>query len=121
MREEWYVMKFRYLAALIVGILIFSSNALASCILKNDNDENNFSRCLSQAQKGDAEAQKNLGNLYVFGQGVSKNYNEALKWYRKGAEQGHARSQSNLGNLYLNGLGVPQDDKEAAKWYLKAA
>ena len=73
------------------------------------------------AEQGDAEAQNKLGVMYLRGEGVPENNQEAAKWCRKAAEQGHAPAQNNLGFMYSTGEGVPQDDKEAAKWYRKAA
>ena len=40
------------------------------------------------AEQGHAAAQKHLGTMYEFGQGVSQDYAEAVKWYRLAAEQG---------------------------------
>ncbi len=78
--------------------------------------------CRVQAEQGDAIAQGLLGVMYADGQlGVSQDYKEAVKWYRKSAEQGNAGSQSNLGIMYSNGQGVLQDYEEAVKWYTKAA
>lgn len=58
------------------------------------------------------------GDLY-FGK---KDYNEALKWYRKSAEQGNALGQCILGRIYTDGLGrVNQDYDEALKWSRKSA
>jgi tetratricopeptide (TPR) repeat protein len=48
-------------------------------------------------------------------------YEEAVKWYRKGAEQGYAKAQSNLGYMYYEGYGVTRDYREAIKWYRKSA
>ena len=76
---------------------------------------------LPLAEKGDAEAQNNLGVMYDKGEGVPQDYKEAVKWYRLAAEQGDASSQYNLGVMYDNGQGVPQDYKEAVKWYRFAA
>ena len=50
-----------------------------------------------------------------------KDYEEAVKWYRKAAEQGHAAAQYNLGVCYRNGIGISTDESEAVKWYRKAA
>jgi len=44
-----------------------------------------------------------------------KNYEEAVRWYRKAAEQGDADVQNNLGGLYFYGYGVEQNYKEAIK------
>ena len=59
--------------------------------------------------------------MYRNGYGVSQDYAEAVKWYRKSAEQGYASGQSNLGHMYENGLGVTKNLTEARKWYEKAA
>jgi TPR repeat protein len=45
------------------------------------------------AEKGDADAQFNLGVAYSSGKGVPKDETEAIKWYRKAAEQNHTRAQ----------------------------
>jgi TPR repeat protein len=73
------------------------------------------------AEKGDDFAQYQLGVLYETGLDVSKDYEEAAKWFRKAAEQGLDAAQWSLGVLYENGEGVPKDYQEAAKWYRKAA
>ena len=44
--------------------------------------------------------------MYATGQGVSQDYAEALKWYRKATEQGLAEAQLNLGLMYYNGWGT---------------
>jgi uncharacterized protein len=75
----------------------------------------------AKAERGDAEAQKQLGSLYAKGQGVSQSYAEAAKWYRKAADQGHARAQAALGELYEAGQGVPCNEAEAAQWYRRGA
>ena len=73
------------------------------------------------AEKGDANAQNELGVRYYSGQGVKKNYNEALKWFTKAAAQEHPKAQYNLGVLCEKGEGVIENDKEAVKWFTKAA
>ena len=73
------------------------------------------------AEKGDANAQNELGVRYYSGQGVKKNFNEALKWFTKAAAQEHPKAQYNLGVLCEKGEGVIENDKEAMKWFTKAA
>ena len=73
------------------------------------------------AEQGSAEAQYKLGLCYNKGQGVKKDYAEAVKWYRKSADQGNAAAQCNLGRCYYAGQGVAQDYAEAVKWFRKAA
>ena len=50
-----------------------------------------------------------------------KDYEKALKYYRKSAEQGSAKGQAALGWMYYEGKGVSQSDTEAVKWWRKAA
>jgi TPR repeat protein len=75
------------------------------------------------AERGDAKAQYNLGVMYKTSGawGGSKNYFEAVKWFRKAAEQGFTLAQYSLGGMYAFGQGVAKDNAEAVKWYRKAA
>ena len=72
------------------------------------------------AEQGDAIAQNKLGDSYANDDAVL-NYDEAVKWYRRGADQGLAIAQFNLATCYANGHGVPRDFSEAANWFGKAA
>ncbi|GHU34047.1 hypothetical protein AGMMS50256_27150 [Betaproteobacteria bacterium] len=73
------------------------------------------------AERGDAQAQYQLGLLYSGGQGGAQNHAEAVAWFRKAAEQGAAASQYRLGRAYARGLGVERNIDEALKWLRKAA
>ncbi len=73
------------------------------------------------AERGDAQAQRDLGLMYNNGQGVPKDYAEAVEWYRRAAEQGLVSAQNNLGFMYERGRGVPKDYAKAVKWLRKAA
>jgi uncharacterized protein len=65
---------------------------------------------------GNAEAQFNLGVLYEQGNGVPKDYVQAVNWYRKAAEQGDTDAQLMLGLMYVAG-----DAVQATNWFRKAA
>jgi TPR repeat protein len=80
-----------------------------------------FQEYETKAERGDAEAQFNLGFCYDDGRGVKKDYAEAVKWYRKAAEQNYAPAEFNLGYCYANGQGVRKDKEEAVKWFRRAA
>ncbi len=74
------------------------------------------------ADAGNAEAQYTLAELYLKGEGVPKDPNEAAKLFRAAAGAGNlARAQYALGLLYRRGLGVPRNDVEAVLWWQKAA
>lgn len=59
--------------------------------------------------------------MYRFGENIARDYDEALKWYRKAASQGDMESAAELGDMYYEGDEIPQNYKLAEKWYLQAA
>ena len=73
------------------------------------------------AELNDPRGQVLLGLCFIFGHGVKKNHNEAVKLQMKAAGQGLAAGQYNFGVCYSNGVGVQEDKKEAIKWYQLAA
>jgi TPR repeat protein len=75
-----------------------------------------------EAENGYASAQFELGNRYLNGgEGLSKNYMEAIRWYRKAADQEHTDAQFNLAQMYEDGTGVKKNMHEAVKWYTRSA
>ena len=62
--------------------------------LEKKKDE---ARKKEEQENSDAEAQHKLGLAYYNGDGVEKNYAEAVRWWRKAAEQGSLKAQYNLG------------------------
>ena len=75
----------------------------------------------SEAKRGVAVAQFNLGSIYAKGLGVTQSYAFAAKWFRLAADQGQANAQLALGELYEVGQGVTRDESEAAHWYRRAS
>lgn len=73
------------------------------------------------AARGDAAAQRNIGDMYGIGLGVSQDYAEALKWFKLAAAQGDAAAQVNIGGIYGQGQGCVQNHAEALKWFKLAA
>ncbi|WP_185829243.1 SPOR domain-containing protein [Sphingomonas ginkgonis] len=56
------------------------------------------------ADKGDADAQFNLGQAYKLGRGVQLDLAAAQGWFERSARQGHADAQTSLGlMLFQNG------------------
>lgn len=105
----------------------------------------------AKAERGDADAQHELGIRYYNGDGVPQDYAEATKWFEKAVAQrrvdavqlhtqqneadnkqfeetkakavkGDAQAQCELGiDFAYVKNGVSQDDGEAVRWYHKAA
>ncbi|HKN13700.1 MAG TPA: tetratricopeptide repeat protein [Candidatus Binatus sp.] len=53
------------------------------------------------AKQGDAEGQLYLGKMYLLGQGVPMDRDEAIKWLKASGDQGNADAQFFLGTIYL--------------------
>ena len=69
------------------------------------------------ADQGNAEAQFDLGMMYLVGQGAKRNPAEAYAWIRKAAEQDNMDAQGVIGQSYVNGIdGIKQDYVEAYFW-----
>ncbi|MDL1867407.1 SEL1-like repeat protein, partial [Betaproteobacteria bacterium PRO4] len=45
---------------------------------------------------GNIDAQNNLGVIYLLGEGVQQNTDEAIKWFEKAAKQGNEEAVKNL-------------------------
>jgi localization factor PodJL len=63
----------------------------------------------------------NLAVLYADGVGIGQNFQQAVTWFRQGAEYGLPDSQYNLAILLERGMGVEKNLAEAAKWYAIAS
>ena len=74
------------------------------------------------AEKGDKEAECNLGKCYYLGQGIAQNYYTALNWFRKSADKNWAEAQYYIGRCYYYSQGFPNPDYlQAVLWLEKAA
>lgn len=69
------------------------------------------------AEKGDADAQFNLGQAYRLGRGVPLNLGAAQTWFERAANSGHMDAETTLGLLlFQNG-----DRAAGLKWLRRAA
>ena len=73
------------------------------------------------AKKGFAQAQYNLGVLYLKGKGVKANLIKAKKLFEFAAEQGVVKAQNKLALMHVKGMGVVKDFNKAIKWWNLAA
>jgi uncharacterized protein len=72
-----------------------------------------FKEFMPLAQQGNADAQANMGKMYLMGQGVLRDPDEAVKWFMASAVQGNADAQFFLGSFYL----LPHRDiAKGLKW-----
>lgn len=73
------------------------------------------------AEQGDAAAQARLGEAYYTGDGVARDFEEAVRWARRAVEQENAHGQGLLAAAYNTGRGVAQDAETALHWARLAA
>jgi len=73
------------------------------------------------AERGDADAQFELGLRMLTGEGVNKDEKAGVDWMEKAANQKHLRAQFVLGSLYEDGVGVKKNEAKAVEWYRKSA
>ena len=105
------------LFSLFLGLPSYSSDFDKGLTAYNNGD---YATALKEwkplAEKGDVDAQTNLGLMYQNGWGVPQDDKEAVYWYKLAAEQGDAKAQYNLGVMYALGEGVIKDYVYAHMW-----
>jgi TPR repeat protein len=87
----------------------------------NDNRFYTVSLFIEKAKSGSADAQYQLGLLYLAGRGTLQDFSEAAKWIILAAEQNHPLAQYELGLLYQAGQGVDLDNEKSYMWLNLAA
>lgn len=74
-----------------------------------------------KAEKGDVEAQLELGLIYVQGKDVEQDFTAAKKWWDKAAEQGNDTARYYVGLMYARGDGVAKDMDQAKSLWQQSA
>lgn len=120
--------KYKKSILLIIGLMIF-----ASCGEKKDQStkptskpkvisaiDEKVKKLTDAARKGDVAAQTELGEMYLFGKGVPKDYKKALMWSTKAMKKGNEIATTNVGIMYFEGFGVKKNYKKASELFNKA-
>lgn len=117
----------------ITGFLFLSLSATFNGAIASDLDDavaamrsGDFAEayCIMRplAEGGDADAQYNIGWMYMNGYGLRVNDGLALEWWEKAADQGHSDASFSIGMLYSLGDGeIGKDPDAAIDNYLVAA
>ncbi len=87
----------------------------------NNNLSKAFELYKQSANQNYPVAQNELGNCYLEGKGVEKDYEKAFYWYEKASKSNYFDAINNLGYMYDLGLGIKEDDKKAIQLYEDAA
>ena len=111
--------------ALIITIAYFS---IANIVTTSNNESLSLEELFKKAEKGDAQAQYQIGSSHHFGYRAQKDLALALSWYEKAARQGLPRAQYMAGillgtNQIKTRLGLSDEDadKRALEWFQKSA
>lgn len=109
------------LVALMLATPVSLGVALADVEAGRDAaNRGDYSKAIAEwkplAQAGDSEAQYLMGRLYANGDGVSRNYKEAFRWFEKAGRQGHKKAQGALSKMYKYGDGVKANAKLSDQW-----
>ena len=103
-------------------LFIFCFSTIISCDSQDDVNTDSVPEQLeSLTNKGDAEDQYKLGNIYLAGKEVERDLQKSFSFYKLAAEKNHIEAQYSLGVMYQNGIGTKQSSSEALKWYKLAA
>ncbi len=107
---------------ILIAFVIGHNNisTVSSLDFKEDTIQYN-EQLLWDAERGDVNAQLNMGRCYYFGNGVTQDYEKAFYWTKKSAEKGHYVAQHNLANMYYNGWGCEKNISLANQWMKRAS
>lgn len=92
--------------------------------LENEQGERDFwayvEDLMYSAQTGDAESQVKLGEMYLKGDELEKDVEQAVYWFKEGAKLKYPRAYFMLGVCFILGEGV-EKDTDKAEGFLKQA
>ncbi|MBT9539681.1 hypothetical protein [Thiobacillus sp.] len=114
-----------FLVVIVVGVSYGVTNLFDRAVMemKTGRYEPARSKLEALAMVGHKQAKYLLGQIYAYGWGISRNRDEALKWFRQAAYHGEglqdpaAYAAHYVGQNYAEGIGVRQDTLEADFWF----
>ena len=80
-----------------------------------------FDAVQARAQQGDPDAEGKLGFKYEYGEGVTRDHEQAMIWLEKAAESGNYAVARNLGIRCQGGVPSGCGDAQAFHWFSLAA
>ena len=94
---------------------------LGLMLIRSGRPEDAVPFLTAAAREGSADAQKQLGKLYLHGLGVQADFAQAVRWYEPSARNGDLESIMQLAEIF----GAPEsplaDQTQAVQWLLRAA
>jgi len=121
MKNNFFIISILYLA-FTVNVATASDLDDAVEAMRTGNFAEAYCIMRPMAEGGDADAQYNIGWMYLNGYGLRVNDSLALDWWKKASRQGHTDANFSIGMLYSLGEGeVRKDSSKAIDYYLLAA
>lgn len=95
---------------------------LAYILDKAEQDSEAVKWYRQAAEQGSAEGQYGLGQMYLNGEGVERDYEQGISWITKAAENGLTAAMRTLALNYERGsIGLPQDTEKMRFWLRRLA
>ncbi len=108
--------KGQLVAQVTLGCIVYESRApLKADLVKGAH----YARLA--AEQGVALCQESMGNNYLHGLGVPKDYSLAVSWFRKAVAQHNSAAMKILGQMELQGAGLPKDEPAGVALIKQAA
>lgn len=112
-------------AALAAAVVLGAATSIAHADLQAGLDayfDEDYGLALENlqpvAEADDPIAQFFLGEMYLHGKGVDRDFEQAALWYERAALNGHPEAQAAIGSLEMLGLGVPQHRTSGYFWLI---
>jgi len=103
-------------AALLASGALWGDGAAGIAAFKKGDYQAAFREWKAAADKGQPEAQYDLGLLYAKGLGVQRDLQVAQQWYEAAAAQGNAQAEYSLAQMYAQGWGIPANEASTLRW-----
>lgn len=106
-------MKKQYIIALLCATTVSAAIQAQSITEVSDS----LRAIVRSATDGNAEAQNIVGGWFYEGKHVTRDYEQAFRWWSKSAKSGNAKAIGNVGLCYQLGRGVEADSLQAVQYY----
>lgn len=107
----------------LVAVALFMTRASRATETVTPTEPGNvlLTQLRDKAEAGDRDSQLQLGQMYLNGDGVAANTDQAVRWLQEAAKHNDPVAQTTLGVIYKEGRGTRADPDIAARWFDKAA
>jgi TPR repeat protein len=115
----WIDMKVFPAGLILASLMLCSAPSFASFEYDESTAASeDFANWMAQAEKGDAEAEYNVAECYLKGEGgVKQDERKAAEWYEKAANQGYVDAERAMGFVYRGGGGKAMNKVLSYMWF----